>query len=133
MMPMFMLDANMASYAMRDTHPQVRLHMMAHDMRDLCLSSIAFAELLYGARSGSPEILRKVEELAAAMTVVPWNAAETHAELRIACRKNGTPLSTLDLLIAAQARSIGATLVTAGQAFYNVRPVLDLVDWTKPV
>jgi len=41
------------------------------------------------------------------------DAALHYADIRAALEKAGTPIGPLDLLIAAQARSLGATLVTA--------------------
>ena len=41
----------------------------------------------------------------------------------------GTPIGHYDLLIAAQARRHGATLVTANQREFARVPGLDVVDW----
>jgi len=40
-------------------------------------------------------------------------AAQHYGDIRATLEANGTPIGPLDLLIAAQARSLGATLVTA--------------------
>jgi predicted nucleic acid-binding protein len=43
-----------------------------------------------------------------------------------------TPIGHYDLLIAAQARRHGATLVTANQREFARVPGLDVVDWATP-
>ena len=50
--------------------------------------------------------------------------------LRVTLEKKGKPLSNLDLLIAAQAISVKAILVTADQAFYQVKD-LSVCDWSQ--
>ena len=108
-----MLDANMASYSIRGTPPEVRRHMLAVDPAELCVSSIVAGELLFGARSkGSPRLTRRVEQFLALMRVLSWDAADTYAALRHSCRMNGTPLQALDMLIAAHALSLDLPLAT---------------------
>lgn len=50
------------------------------------------------------------------------DAALHYADIRVSLETAGTPIGPLDLLVAAQARSIGATLVTANSGeFKRVR------------
>jgi tRNA(fMet)-specific endonuclease VapC len=44
----------------------------------------------------------------------------------------GTPIGRYDLLITAQARRHGATLVTANQREFARVAGLDVVDWATP-
>jgi len=65
--------------------------------------------------------------------ILPWDsdAAEIYAQLRTACEREGTPLGTMDMLIAAHSIAVGAVLVTNDQAFYRVKHHLSVEDWTK--
>jgi tRNA(fMet)-specific endonuclease VapC len=57
------------------------------------------------------------------------DAALHYADIRAALEAAGTPIGPLDLLIAAQARSLGATLVTANaREFKRVRG-LKVLAW----
>jgi len=44
--------------------------------------------------------------------------------------RDGTPMGNLDMMIAAQALALEATLVTHDQAFRKIKP-LKRVDWTQ--
>lgn len=48
-----------------------------------------------------------------------------------ALEKQGTPIGPLDTLIAAQALSLGVTLVTNNTREFNRVPKLTVVDWIK--
>ena len=55
--------------------------------------------------------------------------AEHAGAIRAQLERAGTPIGPYDLLIAAQARRHGATLVTANQRAFARVPGLDVVDW----
>jgi tRNA(fMet)-specific endonuclease VapC len=85
---------------------------------------------LAGAKRAT--IRRDVEDFVAALTVLPWDAADAFAELKAAIRKQAVTLSPMDMLIAAHAYSAGAVLVTNDRAFGAVRPKVQVQDWTVP-
>jgi len=58
-------------------------------------------------------------------------AAQRYATLRSALEDSGTPMGNLDMMIAAQALAVGATLVTHDRVFHRVKE-LKVEDWTKP-
>ena len=57
------------------------------------------------------------------------DAALHYADIRAALEAAGTPIGPLDLLIAAQARSLGATLVTANAHEFKRVPGLKVLAW----
>lgn len=59
-------------------------------------------------------------------------AAIHYAEMRAALEAKGTPIGPLDLLIAAQARSIGATLVPANVREFRRVKGLRVLTWKAP-
>lgn len=59
-------------------------------------------------------------------------AAIHYAEIRAALEAKGTPIGPLDLLIAAQARALGATLVTANVREFRRVKGLRVRTWKAP-
>jgi tRNA(fMet)-specific endonuclease VapC len=109
-----MLDTDICSYLMRDNPPT--LHKKFADHRDgLCISSITFAELLYGAeRKSSPKLLAQILRFVGILNVIEWDseAARAYAVLRSRQESLGLPIDNMDMLIAASAMSRGYTLVS---------------------
>jgi tRNA(fMet)-specific endonuclease VapC len=101
---------------------------------ELCqVSSIVAAELWTGAeKSERPEQNRKsVTELLGLFELVFFDseAAKHYGEIRSSLEKAGAPIGPLDQLIAAQARSRGATLLTANLAEFKRVPRLKCRAW----
>ena len=132
----YMLDTNTASYIIKGNPPMVRERLRQVPMARVCISAITQAELLLGvARKPDAQRLREtVREFLLRLEILPWDgdAAEVYAQLRAECERNGTPLGSMDMLIAAHAVAVGAVLVTNDSAFYNVKHRLSLEDWTRP-
>jgi len=134
-MKLYMLDTNTASYIIKGEPAIVREHLRKVPMASVSISSITQAELLRGV-ARKPEAKRlpiAVKEFLIRVEIMPWDsdAAEAYARLRTSCESEGTPLGTMDMLIAAHSVAVGAVLVTNDQAFYNVKHPLSLEDWTR--
>jgi len=133
----YMLDTNTASYIIKGKPDIIREYLRSVPMSRICISAITEAELLHGVAK-KPEAKRlplAVKEFLLRVEILAWNsnAAETYAQLRVACEKKGRPLGTMDMLIAAHSVAVGAILITNDKAFYNVKRYLTLKDWTKPI
>jgi tRNA(fMet)-specific endonuclease VapC len=131
-----MLDTNTASSIIKGEPAAVRAHLLKVPMVSVCVSSITQAELLHGVAK-KPEAKRlsiAVREFLLRVEIMPWDsdAAEAYAKISASCESQGTPLGTMDMLIAAHCVAIRATLVTSDQAFYKIKHRLSLEDWTKP-
>ena len=128
----FMFDTNTVSYLMRG-HENVEQIAFSKHHRDLCISCVTEAELRYGIER-RPEATRKAKmiyEFLNQVESLPWGRAEaaTFGSLRAAMERSGKHLQPLDMLIAAHALSLGATLVTSDAAFRHV-PGLAVEDWS---
>ena len=106
------------------------------DGATIAISSIALFELWYGvARSGrireNTERLRFL--LSGDIAVLPFEDEDAMiaGKLRAGLEAKGTPIGGYDLLIAAHALRIGATLVTGNVSEFARVPGLSLADWTK--
>ena len=97
-------------------------------------SIIVAAELHYGAvRKSSNRLIALVEGVLARIEVIPFSPdAERHyASLRHRLERKGTPISGNDMLIAAHALSLDATLVTANTREFARIEGLKLENWLE--
>jgi tRNA(fMet)-specific endonuclease VapC len=134
-MTVYMLDTNIASEVIKGNIPVVRQRLAQVPMQSVTVSVVTQAELLYGvAKRGHPQGLSiRVHEFLIRVEVSPWTAevARVYADLRVACETVGVTLAPMDMMIAAHAIALGATLVTHDQVFGLVPGGLSLEDWTE--
>ena len=69
----------------------------------------------------------------APLVMLPYGdeAAQYYGELRAYLEKQGTPIGSLDMLIAAHALSIACTLVTNNEKEFIRIPNLKIANWVK--
>lgn len=132
-MKTYMLDTNTISFAIKQ-HPQVMRHIQSVTMNTLCISAISHAELTYGLakKPDATRLHRVIREFLLRVDVMPFDeqAAQTYGVFKANCERLGKNLTTLDMLIAAHAHSLGLTLVSNDKAFQQIA-ALCVVDWTK--
>lgn len=133
---MVFLDTNIVVDLLNARRPAVRERYdeaLRLDMR-LALSAVALFELRYGA-ANSDRVERNMRVLDALLDesfdVVPFDAADAAeaGAIRAHLRRAGTPIAPYDILIAAQARRRGATLVTSNGREFERVPELIVIDW----
>ena len=111
----YMLDTNIVIYTMKNK-PDSVLEMFKKHHGRMCISSITYMELVYGAeRSSNPDRnLTSLEGFVARMDVLPLDdSAAAHAgQIRAELARLGMPIGPYDQLIAGHARSQGLVLVT---------------------
>lgn len=119
------MDANCAVYAMNGGHPLLRQRIEACEPGEVGISAISFAEVAYGTYVGKPP---EAAVLDAFVDVIPLIAFDEGAARAYA----GLPFkrARFDRLLAAQALSIGATVVTNNEADFADVPGLKVENWT---
>ena len=131
----YLLDTNIASHVIKGDLPMVRARLAAVPMRDVAVSVVTQAELLYGvAKRGYPEgLATRVREFLVRVTVLPWtpDVAVVYGDLRASCEAAGIVLAPMDMMIAAHAKAMNAILVTRDRVFGLVPDGLRLEDWTR--
>jgi len=128
----YLLDTNIASYAMRHEEP-VRSRLAKTPPEEIAISAITEGELRYGvARRPSRFLEVKVESFLARVAVLAWDsqAARKYGELRAHLEAIGQPAGSLDLLIGAHAWSAGLILVTHDESLARIKK-LKVEDWTR--
>lgn len=131
---MVMLDTNICIYIIKQRPPEVLKRFLEYQVGDIAISAITLAELRYGvAKSHYREKNAKaLDELIIPLEILPFDeeATRSYGEIRAALEKAGTPIGSMDLLIAAHAVSLGVTLVTNNAKEFNRVSGLTVVDWT---
>ena len=130
----YLLDTNIVSHFMRQPRGSVGMRIEAVGKEAVFTSVVVAAELRFGiSRSGSAMLARRLEETLEALPVVPLEkpADAVYAEIRTYLERQGTPIGSNDLLVAAHARALGTALVTANTREFSRVPGLAIEDWTK--
>jgi tRNA(fMet)-specific endonuclease VapC len=112
----YLLDTNIISDLIRNPKGKVAKHIARVGEKNVCTSIIVAAELRYGcAKSGSKRLLEAVESLLGELNVLSLEgpADAEYGRIRAELERRGTPIGGNDLLIAAHALAIEATMVTA--------------------
>jgi tRNA(fMet)-specific endonuclease VapC len=91
------------------------------------------AELRYGGQKPArrDENREAVEALVGRLTVLPFDdtAADYYDRIRAELERAGQPIGAYDLMLAAQPRSLGLTLVTNNTREFERASGLLLEDW----
>jgi len=128
----YMLDTNIVIYTIKNRPAIARRAFKQHEGQ-LCISSITWGELVYGAeRSSQPaRNLADIEGLAARLAVLDFDvAAATHfGQVRAELYRVGKPIGPYDMMIAGHARASGLVLVTNNVKEFERVPGLRVENW----
>jgi tRNA(fMet)-specific endonuclease VapC len=130
----YLLDTNIVSDLVRRPHGRVveRIRMVGE--AEVCTSIIVAAELRYGAaKKGSARLTSQLEAVLGALQVLPFEASAdaTYGTLRARLERAGQMIGGNDLLIAAQAVTLGVTLVTDNEREFGRISELSLENWVR--
>lgn len=129
----FLLDTNICIYIIKRKPKQVIERFNTLQLSDVGISSITVAELEYGAcKSQKPEQNRSAFQqflIPLDILVFDRQAAQAYGTIRSDLEKQGQVIGSLDMLIAAQAKSAGITLVTNNVREFSRIPDLKLENW----
>ena len=128
----YLLDTNICIYIINRRPSQVLDRFDALRAGDVGISCISAAELAFGvAKSGSERNLRALEKFLAPLEIASFDAAAVwrYGTLRATLEKTGRTIGALDMLIAAHALSLGATLVSNNLEEFSRVPGLHYENW----
>ncbi len=133
-MSLRLLDTNILSDLMRNPQGVVADRIGAVGAANICTSIIVAAELRFGAeKKGSRRLAERVAAILDTLEVLPVStpADAAYATIRTSLEKAGRPMGANDLLLAAQAVTLGCILVTDNeQEFRRVRG-LSIENWLR--
>jgi tRNA(fMet)-specific endonuclease VapC len=128
-----MLDTNICIYIIKQQPAAVLKRFLEYQIGDIGISSITLSELRYGvAKSTHQEKNSKaLDEFITPLEVVSFDeeAAHAYGEIRATLEKTGTPIGSMDMLIAAHAVSSGIPLVTNNAREFARIPALNIINW----
>ena len=131
-MTRYLLDTNILSDLIRNPQGKAAKRIAKVGEDNVCTSIIVAAELRYGcARSGSRRLIEAVEELLSEIDILPFDvpADAAYGMIRTALEASGKPIGGNDLLIAAHAQAIAATIVTANEGEFKRVRGLTVENW----
>ncbi len=128
-----MLDTNICIYIIKQQPAAVLKRFLEYQIGDIGISSITLSELRYGvAKSTHQEKNAKaLDEFITPLEVVSFDeeSAHVYGDIRATLEKAGTPIGSMDMLIAAHAVSLGIPLITNNaREFVRIHP-LNIMDW----
>ena len=131
----YMLDTNICIYLIKQKPPQLLRKFAELSFGDVGVSVITVAELQYGVqKSQYPEQNQQaLGQFLIPLTIVDFDhyAAVAYGAIRAALERQGTPIGSLDTLIAAHAQSLDVTLVTNNVREFSRVPDLKVVNWAE--
>ncbi|CAN7762864.1 type II toxin-antitoxin system VapC family toxin [Bradyrhizobium sp. LjRoot220] len=131
-MTRYMLDTNIISDLVRNPQGKAAKRIAKVGEGNICTSIMVAVELRYGcAKSGSARLLKAVEDLLGEIEVLPLEVpADTeYGGIRSELEAAGKPIGSNDLLIAAHACAIQATIVTANTDEFKRIRGLNVENW----
>ncbi|MCO6553294.1 MAG: type II toxin-antitoxin system VapC family toxin [Gilliamella sp.] len=128
----YMLDTNAVTCFIKNNQIFIQ-NLTSVRMSQVCISSVTLGELNFGlAKRSNLRLEAIIKGFINNIDVLPWdvNVANDYGKLRANMMSQGKVLAPLDMMIAAHAFAINATLITNDKAFSQV-PNLRLDDWSK--
>ena len=120
----YMLDTNVVSHIMQGRDADLLARLTTVPVGHVVMSSVTLAELEYGLhRKGQPVRLRNaLTQVLLRIDVLPWDEkiATCYGEFCATLEAQGINLSDFDMMIAAHAVAVNATLVSRDKAFAQV-------------
>lgn len=130
----YMLDTDTCIYVINKRPQSVFDRFKQERVGDIGLSSIALSELRYGAeKSSNPgKNLAALDDFVTPLEVLEYGEeeAEEYGRIRSYLERKGELIGSMDMLIAAHAKSLDVTLVTSNSREFNRVPGIRIETWT---
>ena len=134
-MTKYILDTNICIYIIKKKPVKVFNKFKELTPGTVCISSITLAEMQYGIGKSSKPVRNQdaLNQFLLPLDILDFNAlaAIEYGNIRSTLEREGTPIGSLDMLIAAHAKSIGAVLVTNNTKEFNRVADLRIENWAS--
>jgi tRNA(fMet)-specific endonuclease VapC len=131
----FLLDTNICIYIIKQKPLKVLQKFNTYQVGDIGISVITMAELEFGVQKSQfpTKNQQALAQFLLPLEIVDFDrtAAATYGNIRAVLEKQGTPIGSLDTLIAAHALSLQVTLITNNVKEFGRLPNLKLDNWVS--
>jgi tRNA(fMet)-specific endonuclease VapC len=131
----YMLDTNICIYIIKQKPQNVIRRFRQAKISEIGVSSITLSELEYGVmKSAKPEQNRiALAQFMAPIEIPAYDdaAAQHYGEIRAYLERQGTPIGSFDMLIAAHALSLKSILITNNETEFKRVSNLKIKNWAK--
>ena len=131
-----MLDTCILIHIIRDQNLNIIEMMKRKTPGEICVSSVTVAEMEYGAaKSSKPDENRDaLYQFLSPLAILSFDqkAAYEYGLVRSHLERKGMVIGSMDMMIAAHARSIPAIIVTDNVREFTRVPDLSVENWLRP-
>lgn len=131
----YMLDTNICIYAIKNKPEQVLKRLKSNLEKGICISVITLAELEFGIEKSSrpEEGTAALMQFLSIIDVLPFTdlSAAEYGKLCAYLQRKGTPIGTMDMLIAAHSKAENTVLVTNNVREFERVPDLKIENWAE--
>ncbi len=129
----YMLDTDICSYVIRERPLEVFEKFKKVEVNQLCISVVTYAELIYGVEHSSSRKINRpiIDDFVRHLDIITWDedAAEHYGKIRAFLRAEGNIIGSMDVMIAAHARSQNMILITNNDKHFKRVPKLRVENW----
>ena len=129
----YMLDTNICKYLIKKKPENVLTNLQSNMSDGIAISAITLAELMHGVEaSACPEKnALALNQFLSIVEILPFNdeAAVEYGKICATLRRQGTPIGTMDMLIAAHAKAKGLIIVTNNVREFERVDGINLENW----
>lgn len=130
-----LLDTNICIYIIKQKPAEVLQRFNPYQVGDIGISSITAAELKFAAQKSQfpAKNQQALAQFLSPLKIVDFDraAAIVYGDIRAILEQKGTPIGSLNTLIAAQALSLRVALITDNVKEFSCVPNLQLDSWEK--
>ncbi|OCX75571.1 type II toxin-antitoxin system tRNA(fMet)-specific endonuclease VapC [Acidithiobacillus thiooxidans] len=129
---MHLLDTNICIYIINVRPPQVLAKFREHPPGTVAISTVTGCELAFGvSKSQSERNHRALQMFMTPLEVLPFDESVVweYAQIRSDLERQGQPIGSLDMMIAAHALALGAILVTNNIKEFSRVANLKIENW----
>ncbi len=130
----YLLDTNIISDLVRNPQGRAARHVARVGDLNVCTSIVVAAELRFGAiKKDSPRLTTQIETVLDVVDILPLESPvdREYGRLRARLEREGQPIGSNDLLIAAQSIALGVTLVTDNLSEFSRIAELSCENWLR--
>ena len=129
----YLLDTDICIYIIKQKPSWVVPKFKAHAVDSIGISTVSVSELYYGVAKSqhATQNGQALQEFLLPLNIAPYDshAAEIYGPIRATLERSGNTIGPLDMMIAAHALSLDATLVTNNVSEFSRVAGLRIENW----